>query len=220
MLERRSGRGAGGHGGSRPAGRADARRSRILGCARSARPGRARSPGRTRRQQAGIDAQRPAKRPQQAHDLRRGGEQRHHLRIAQQMRQLSAVTDRLRTRQPDEPGEIPRQTLRRRLRRVGFRLSRRLGQGRTGSNGRDAAERDRGAETRNVPARTRSARTANLCPMWRTRVQIRRTSCGTIRPQGTLCAATCRHSPSMIEAKASVAERGGAACITRTINLR
>ena len=111
-------------GGSRPSGRADARRSGILGCARSARAGRARSPGWTRRQQSGINAQRPAKRPQQAHDLRRGGEQRRHLRIAQQMPQLSAVTDRLRTRQPDEPGEILRQTLRRRLRRVGFRSQR------------------------------------------------------------------------------------------------
>ena len=126
------------HGGSRPAGRADTPRSRILGPARSARPARGRSPGRTRRRRARIDAQRPAERPQQAHDLRRGGKQRHHLRIAQQMRQLSAVTDRLRTRQPDEPGEIPRQTLRRRLRRVGFRLSRHLGRGRArfGGTGR------------------------------------------------------------------------------------
>ena len=70
-----------------------------------------RRPGRTRRQRQDrrrADAQHPTQRAQDAAGLRRGGDQRGHLGIGQQVLQLRGTAHCLR-HQPQQPGGPPRQ---------------------------------------------------------------------------------------------------------------
>ena len=105
----------------------------------------------TRRQPsgAGIDAQHPAERTQHPPQLRRGGDERDRFRVGEQIFQKAAVSRHLVTvvtGQPQQPGELVRQL----MRRGGEAGPEPLGGPRQGAR---AAHR---SGPRRVPARTRS----------------------------------------------------------------